>query len=60
MEETNINMVSRVGGVMGQLGRRGRKVSVEILSVGRQFREPGIRILEDKVKSQPFVRLFPM
>lgn len=69
-EDGGIKMVGRVGGVMGELGRKSgrrdyegnfeRPVNVEIISVGRLFREPDLRRFESDMRAPPFIRLYPI
>jgi hypothetical protein len=58
-----VGMVSFVMGIGGELGRgaaRGAPVSLEILSVGPQFREVDYREKYALTRRPPFVRLLPI
>ena len=61
-EGGSVGMVSFVMGIGGELGRPVREspVSLEILSVGPQFREVDYRKKYALTRRPPFVRLMPM
>ncbi|MFH1394409.1 MAG: hypothetical protein ABII71_04785 [Candidatus Micrarchaeota archaeon] len=69
-ENNNVRMVSRVGGVMGELGRKSgrrdyekcfeRPIRVDIYSIGPQFIELGLRRFANDAKDPRFTRLYPI
>jgi hypothetical protein len=62
-EGGSVGMVSFVMGIGGELGSRSVReapVSLEILSVGPQFREVDYRKRNALTRRPPFIRLLPM
>ena len=57
----SVNMVSRVMGVGGQLGKGTEQAkNLEILSVGPQYREVDYRELYLLMKKPPFLKQVPL